>query len=103
MEKNPIIFKEEKIMDENIKEAVTETAEKVVEKTVENVDPTDLKDVGLFGAGIVVGIVAYRKILTPAWHWIQEKRRRKTHIVKTKKAKPEKVDDEEVMDEESDE
>ena len=82
-------------MDENIKNVVTEKTEEVIEKTVENMDPENLKDLGVFGAGVLVGIIVHKNVLAPAWRWIQEKRKSKNHIFKKTKAKPDEKDEHE--------
>ena len=71
-------------MEEKIVEAGSETAEKVIETAIENVDSDALKYLGAFGVGVIAGVIVYRKALIPAWNWIQEKRKPKEIIVEEK-------------------
>lgn len=75
-------------MEEKIVETGAEMAEKVIEQTAENMDSDLLKYLGTFGLGVVVGITAYRKVMVPAWNWIQEKRKSKEILVKAKSETP---------------
>ena len=77
-------------MNEEFVKAGSEMAEEVVESAVENLDTQNLKYLGAFGAGVIVGIVAYKKALAPAIAWVQEKRKPKVIVLNKKTKKPEK-------------